>query len=248
MPVHDWTRVNAGTYHHFHALWIAHLSETLNSGVLPSGYYALAEQWAGHRVADVLALQSPVPPTGDGGVAVAERLPQVRRILTVSSASRMKRRTLVVRHTSGHRVIALVEIVSQANKDRPGHVAEFVDKAIEALESGIHLLVIDLFPPGPHDSQGMHGAIWERLDDAPYLLPQDEPLTLAAYAADRPPTAYVDHLAVGSPLPPMPLFLDLDRYVEVPLEPSYEAAYLGVPGFWREVIEGRQEPPPGSDG
>ncbi len=243
MPIHDWTRVNAGTFHDFHGGWINHLKEQLNGGTLPSGYYAMSEQWAGRRVADVLTLQTAVPPAGEGGVAVDERPPQVRRVLTVSSASRAKRRTLVIRHTSGHRVVAFIEIVSPSNKDRPGHVAEFVDKAIEAIERGIHLLLVDLFPPGPYDPQGMHGAIWERLDDEPYLLPPDEPLTLAAYAADRSPTAYVDHLAVGSPLPPMPLFLDLDRYVEVPLEPSYEAAYQGMASFWREVIEGRREPP-----
>lgn len=39
MPVHDWTRVDAGTFHAFHTAWITHLSETLNGGLLPPDYY-----------------------------------------------------------------------------------------------------------------------------------------------------------------------------------------------------------------
>ncbi len=42
MPIHDWTRVSAGTIHHFHTMWITHVSEALNAGLLPEGYYALA--------------------------------------------------------------------------------------------------------------------------------------------------------------------------------------------------------------
>ena len=61
MPVHDWTSVDAGTFHAFHTAWITHLSETLNGGLLPSGYYAMPEQHAGRSIADVLTLH-----TGDG--------------------------------------------------------------------------------------------------------------------------------------------------------------------------------------
>jgi hypothetical protein len=38
-------------------------------------------------------------------------------------------------------------------------------------------------------------------------------------------------------------FLRPDRYVDVPLEPTYLAAYRAMPGFWRDVLEGR--PPQG---
>ncbi len=41
----------------------------------------------------------------------------------------------------------------------------------------------------------------------------------------------------------MPLFLNPDRYVNVPLEATYLAAYRGMPAFWREVLEGRQPQP-----
>jgi hypothetical protein len=247
MPVHDWSRVEAGTFHAFHTAWITHLSESLNAGLLPPNYYALPEQHAGRSIADVLTLQTPsgasaLPPE-TGGVAVVDSPPQVRRRLASSPAARGSRRTLTIRHVSGHRIVALIEIVSPANKDRAAHVAEFADKEEAALLYGIHVLLVDLFPPGPYDPAGMHGAIWERLDDEPYLPPADEPLTLAAYVAGPTPEAYVEHLRVGLPLADMPLFLNPDRYINVPLESTYAAAYRGLPQYWRDVLEGRTNVP-----
>ena len=53
---------------------------------------------------------------------------------------------------------------------------------------------------------------------------------------------YLEHLAVGTALPEMPLFLRPDRYVNVPLESTYQAAYRGLPAFWREVLEAPTTP------
>src|SRR4051794_5922539 len=64
MPVHDWSRVDAGTFHHFHSLWIAEISNALNDGLLPPDYYAMAEQVVGGTIPDVLTLQSVEPPGG----------------------------------------------------------------------------------------------------------------------------------------------------------------------------------------
>lgn len=251
MAVHDWTRVDAGTFHAFHTAWITHLSETLNGGLLPPSYYALPEQHGGRLIADVLTLQAPMPAVpvasaSEGGVAVAESPPRVRRKLSPSPTARGTRRTLAIRHVSGHRIIALVEIISPANKDRAAHVAEFADKAETALWHGIHLLLVDLFPPGRYDPQGMHAAIWERFDDEPYLLPPDEVLTLGSYVAGPAPEAYLEHLAMGSPLAEMPLFLTPDRYINVPLESAYSTAFCGLPAFWRDVLEGLRQPPAGT--
>lgn len=251
MPVHDWTRVNAGTFHDFHSAWIIHLKEALNGGLLPPGYYAQAEQHAGRVLADVLTLQADVPepegPVEGGPVAVAEAPPRVGRKVMASpnAAYRATRRTLAVRHVSGHRVVALVEILSPANKDRPSSVGDFVAKVHAALHHGCHLLVVDLYPPGPHDPQGIHAAIWESFDPEDYVLPEDRPLTLAAYVAGPLPEAYLEHVAVGDTLSEMPLFLRPDAYVNVPLEAAYQTAYRGVPAYWRGVVEGRATPRPG---
>jgi hypothetical protein len=251
MPVHDWARVDAGIFHAFHTGWVAALQNTLNDGLLTGGYYALAEQHAGHPIMDVLALHAsaapqepltlPLPPAPDtGGMAVAEAPPRTRRKQILDPGAASLRRSLAIRHVSGHRLVALVEIVSPANEDRARHIEEFTDKILSALNVGVHVLLVHLFPPGRRDPDGLHGALRRELDpsDDRYELPNGEPLTLASYAAGPRVEAYLEHVAVGAALPEMPLFLRPDRYVNVPLEPTYQAAYRGLPAFWREVLEG----------
>jgi Protein of unknown function (DUF4058) len=248
MPVHDWTRVEAGIFHDFHTVWTVLLRNALNHGLLPPGYYALAEQHAGRAIADVLTLHGSAEtgeaawlPPDTGGIAVADAPPPVRRRQTLEPTLLARRRSLAIRHISGHRLIALIEIISPANKDRRRHVDDLVDKAISALERGVHFLLIDLFAPGPHDPSGIHGAVLECLEqyDPTYRLPAGTPLTLASYVGGPLVEIYLEHLAVGATLPEMPLFLRPDRYVNVPLELTYQAAYADMPLIWRDVIEGR---------
>lgn len=116
----------------------------------------------------------------------------------------------------------------------------FLEKPVAALQVGYHLLILDLWPPGSFDPEGIHGAIWAEIGGR-YAAPADQPLTLAAYAARGvgQVTAYVEPLTVGTALPDMPLFLTSEEYVNVPLERTYLAAYAGVPERWRRVIEAR---------
>jgi hypothetical protein len=248
MPVHDWTRVEAGIFHDFHTVWAVAIRNALNEGLLPEGYYVMAEQHAGRAIADILTLHASSEaaepswlPPDTGGMAVAEAPPRVRRKQTIQPTILSRRRSLAIRHVSGHRLVALIEIVSIGNKDRSRHVEDLVDKAVSALERGVHLLLVDLFPPGLHDPSGIHGSICQSLDEAgePYALPTDAPLTLASYAAGSVVDIYFEHLAVGSILAEMPLFLRPDRYVNVPLESTYQASYRSMPAFWRDVLEGR---------
>jgi len=249
MPIHDWTRVSHGTWHAFHLSWISEIQEALNDGRMPPDYYAQAEQIAGPMGPDVLTLQEPDSPSsngkpdvasdaGDGGVAVATAPPRTR--LTAETEMNdyvLKRRTIVVRHNSGDRIIALLEIVSPGNKSAQHAIDSFVEKAQESLYRGYHLLIVDLFPPGPRDPNGIHGAIWRKLSDEPFALPPGEPLTLVAYSAGQRKKAYIEPTAVGKSLIDMPLFLTPDRYVNVPLEETYQGAYRGVPRKWKAVLE-----------
>jgi hypothetical protein len=136
----------------------------------------------------------------------------------------------------------MVEIVSPGNKDGEQHVEQFVDKAVEALRNGIHLLVIDLFPPGESDPHGIHAAIWDIVGGRGFVPPPDRPLTLAAYMAQRLPEAFVEPVAIGQALAEMPLFLAAGYYVNTPLEATYMAAYAGLPAIVRDVVDGRAPP------
>lgn len=81
MPVHDWTRVEAGIFHAFHHDWITEIARALNRGLLPSDYYALPEQIAGEFGPDVLTLSTSHPAsnagTPSGGIALAVAPPKV---------------------------------------------------------------------------------------------------------------------------------------------------------------------------
>jgi hypothetical protein len=248
MPVHDWTRVDAGIFHHFHHAWIEEIARTLNRTLLCPPYYALAEQIAGGMGPDVLTLKGPTkgsPPEANppGSVALAAAPPKVAfRARTEVDLYGRKAKAVVIRHTSGHPVIAVLEIVSPGNKSNRHAVRAFVKKAEEMLEAGIHRLVVDLFPPGPRDPQGMQKAIWDEFADNDFLLPPDKPLSVGAFRGGPGPEAFLQPTAVGTALPDMPLFLTPEDYVLVPLEPTYQSAWEAVPAFWRDVLTGTGTP------
>ncbi len=250
MPVHDWTRVDAGIFHAFHHDWITDISRALNGGLLPSEYYALPEQIASGLGPDVLTLRRPsgngVPPRTDlpgSTVALAVAPPKVR-IRMGSEANRYaaKAKTVTIRHVSNHLIVAMVEIVSPGNKNNQNGLNAFVRKAREALAAGIHLLLIDLFPPSSRDPLGIHGAVWGEDCDPNYSLSADKPLTCVAYIGGAGAEAFVEPFAVGDALPEMPLFLSPEMYVPVPLESTYQSAWEGMPAYWRDVLTGKLDP------
>lgn len=247
MPVHDWTRVDAGIFHDFHHTWITEIKRALNGGLLPPDHYALAEQIAGGLGPDVLTLQRPAngaPPPNEpsGGVILATAPPKVQfRLRAEPDLYAAKAKAVTIRHASDHRVIAVIEIVSPGNKNNRHGLRAFVGKALELLKGGIHLLIVDLFPPGPRDPQGIHKAIWDEIEEGPFELPPDKPMTLAAYVATVPKTAYVEPVGIGDVLLDMPAYLDADTYVPVPLEATYQATWASCPEDMREAVE-RGEP------
>ena len=248
MPIHDWTRVKAGIFHDFHHEWISQIKRALNGGLLPPGYYALAEQIAGGMGPDVLTLDfgpSPGPssssPNGapdGGGVALEVRRPRVRYHVEAEPGSYAgKAKAVVVRHSSDHRVVAMVELVSPGNKASRYAIDQFAAKARQAMQDGVHLLIVDLFPPGPRDPGGLHRLIWDEGDGGGFTLPPDEPLACISYIGGPAPQLFLEPMAVGRALPEeMPLFLDPGHYVPVPIEATYLAAFDAVPAVWRDAL------------
>ncbi|MBM4071621.1 MAG: DUF4058 family protein [Planctomycetes bacterium] len=241
MPIHDWTRVEAGIFHHFHHSWIEELQRALNRDLLPADYYALAEQITGRLGPDVLTLRKPVegaaPVPRSGGVATAP-LPRTRfHARAEAGRYAAKSKSVVVRHRSNHDVVAMIEIVSPGNKDSQRALSAFVHKAEDALAAGIHLLIVDLFPPTSRDPLGIHRAIWADREDT-FVFAADRPLTCVSYLAGECPEAFVEPTAVGDALPTMPLFLTPDQFVSVPLEAAYQPAWDALPAYWRQVVAG----------
>jgi hypothetical protein len=252
MPVHDWKKVDAGIFHAFHHIWITALHEAV-SRRLPPSYYCLPEQTAGAGNPDVLTLQFTAPPTPhptangngthkageSGGVAVVTAPPKARFTARSEMVARNPK-SVVVRHVTGHRVVAIIEVVSPNNKASEAALRSIAEKAANFLRARVHLLFLDLFPPSARDPNGIHPVIWSQIEEQPFTLPADKPLTLAAYSAGLALEAFVEPVAVGDVLPDMPLFLTSDAHIPVPLEATYCEAWAKIPSPWREILE-----PPG---
>jgi hypothetical protein len=249
MPMHDWPLVPAGICHAFDHGWITALCNVLNSGLLPEEFYALAEQQAAGFGPDVLTLHDEASRRGDearDAVRSSTLLVRPRTRFTVETDAELYRRrksSVVVRHLSGDRIIAMIEIVSPGNRASRHGFRAVVDKACELLEARIHLLILDLFPPGPRDPNGVHAAIWEEVQDEPFQVPVDQGLTLVAYECGLTTRASSEPVAVGDALPDMPLFLEPEAFVPVLLEMTYQTAFDLLPAKWRKVLESARAHP-----
>lgn len=114
---------------------------------------------------------------------------------------------------------------------------DFVDKVSELLRRGIHLLLVDLFPPTPRDPFGMHKVVWDQIVDEDFTFPPGKDRILASYEMGLELTAYVEPTAVGDVLPEMPLFVASGLHVRVPLEATYNATWDVSPEAFRTAVE-----------
>src|SRR5579872_4673564 len=140
MPIHDWTRVEAGDFHHFHQTWIPLLAAALNKGILPPEFMAMAEQVTGRPIPDVMTLQARHTSGSPSGAAVLDTPPTARVIQKYEKIDYAKRvDRIAIRHGRG-RVVAIIEILSPGNKSSRHAIKSFVEKTADILNQGIHLL------------------------------------------------------------------------------------------------------------
>lgn len=249
MPIHDWTKVEANLFHDFHQTWAVEIRNALNRGLLPKGFIALVEQHAPGVIPDILALNrksSSEPADLEGptrGAVIMAAEPKTRYVIRAQQNSMAARgNRITIQHSRGD-IVCVIEIVSPGNKNSRYALRKFVEKSLELLRNGIHLLVIDLFPPSKRDPQGIPQAIWDEIEGTPFERPANQPLTLAAYIADLPITACFEPIAVGDVMPDMPAYLDLRHYVPVPLEATYMATWASYPEDMREdIMKGQTAP------
>ena len=210
MPIHDWTRVPAGLFHRFPPA-LDHRDRPRaeprpaaqgGRGAGGTTVGAARGRRSGHRAKD----EAPAHRTGrrrrrHGTSRHAHRPPHRSRRFYSGRANR-----IVVRHHLG-RIIAVIEVLSPGNKDSRAALRDFVEKTIDFLRKGIHVLIVDLFPPTPRDPFGMHKVIWDEIVEEDFAFPPGKDRILASYETGGERAAYVEPVAVGDPLPDMPLFL-----------------------------------------
>lgn len=244
MPIHDWTRVPSGLFHHFHQSWSIRLTDALNRGLLPPGLAALVEQRAGTKEPDVLAIETwngLSNRTGglnedlEGGVVTKERPTTTIMYRSSEEIYAARANRITIRHHLGE-IVAIIEIVSPGNKDKRSAVSDFVEKVVDFIRSGVHVLIVDLFPPTPRDPNGLHKLIWDEISDEEFEFPAGQDRLLASYQAGREKTAYLEPLAIGETMPDMPLFLTPDLHIKVPLEETYRATWESLPKELRNAV------------
>jgi Protein of unknown function (DUF4058) len=248
MPIHDWTRVDAGLFHAFHHRWVDALCDALNEGGLSPDYFALPKQSVRGPIPDVLTLrlssEDHRPSGAVHGLAEAVNPPRARVVRRVEQKVYARKADRVtVRHRHGQ-IVAVIEIVSPGNKSGVAALRAYVQETSDLIEQGVHLLVIDLFLPTKRDPQGIHKLIWDELEEEDFDLPADKPLILAAYEAGQDCVAYVEPVAVGDLLPDMPLFLRAGFYVPVPLEATYQTTWRLFPAPLKGLLENRNADAP----
>jgi hypothetical protein len=203
--------------------------------ILPEGYVAAPSVHMGAAFEiDVSTYQRDEPEPrerpgeGDGGVAVATWAPP-KPTLTLETElpdqDEYEVRVYDVRH--GRRLVAAIEIVSPANKDRPESRRAFVAKVAALLQRDVSVSVVDLVTIRQFN---LYADLLELIGRSDPILGAEPPELYAVTVRGRKRVrkrpmlnTWFYPMALGQPLPTLPIWLDVDLGVSLDLETSYEA-------------------------
>jgi hypothetical protein len=132
------------------------------------------------------------------------------------------------------RLVAAVEIVSPANKDRPEHRRAFVAKCAGLLQERVSVVLVDVVTTR---TQNLYRELLDLIGQSdPLLSPEPPPLyTTACRLTKREGEWLLEtwsySLGLGRPLPTVPLWLADNLAVPLELEDSYEqsCSILNIP-------------------
>jgi hypothetical protein len=215
----------------FHVNWAGAIADILNESLLPEGYFAEEHAHLGPRVEIDMAAFADAPSDSMGDVSTAT-LP-VRTwtpptaALVAPAAFPDLFEVLVFESEGGATLVAAIELVSPANKDRAAHRRSFAVKCASYLCQGVSLILIDIVTTR---LANLHNEVMSLLGhgDA-FALPSDFGLYAVAYRPlVRGGVEQIDiwpaPLAVGRSLPVLPLALNAELCLPLDLEAAYTAA------------------------
>lgn len=216
----------------FHVNWAGAIADALNDRLLPDGYFAEEHARLGARVEiDVATFSDDGQPEGGNGATstLSTRVwspPTPAFSVPVEFPDSFE--VLVTRSEGGTTLVAAIELVSPANKDRALHRSAFAAKCASYLSDGISLVVIDIVTSR---QSNLHNELMRLLSpDRPGLeLPAAATLYAVAYRpVVREGTEQVDvwpeELRIGGSLPLLPLALDGETCLPLDLDVTYTVA------------------------
>jgi len=213
----------------FHGAWAEAIALTLNQGLLPPRFFAEARVKLGRLVEiDVGTLEEGAQDTasksGNGVALWAPAKPALRTTLPASPPDIFE--VQVLDDSEGPRLVAAIELVSPANKDRAAHRSQFAVKCASYLHSQVAVVVIDVVTERRAD---LHRELLDLMRVSPDHGPDAFELYSAAYRTLPSEQALVleawlESLNVGAHLPTVPLWIRPDLCLPLDLEMTYEAA------------------------
>jgi hypothetical protein len=217
----------------FHGQWPAMIVVGLNRR-LPARYVAAPLVHLGSSFeVDVAAFdrdQSNPRGIGEkddgGGIATAIWAPpKPTRTVSIDSPEPESYEVRVYDEQHGRRLVAAIEIVSPANKDRPDRRHAFVTKCAALLQDQVCVVIVDIVTSR---APNLYADLMEFFGQAD-PSPAGETARLSAVACRRQNAedawrleAWAHPLEIGEPLPTLPLWLAEDLAIPLDLEASYE--------------------------
>ena len=237
MPLRDHFRPpldNKHSWEELHGGWPMVIVQHLRKK-LPPGYTAGPRLHSGSQVEiDIAAFETDEllsaydPSEGNGGVATAVWAPPRPSVAIETTLPEYDEFEVRIYDTKrGRHLVAAIEIVSPANKDRPEHRNVFVAKCAALLQKGVAVSIVDLVTVRHFNLYAELLAFIGHSD--PTLGAEPPPLYAAScrWVKKGKRTmleAWSHVLALGQPLPTLPLWLAEDLVVPLDLEQSYEQA------------------------
>jgi hypothetical protein len=211
----------------FHNAWATFIAQQLN-GILPPNFAAEVQVKLSVQVeADVATLEEEERTEGEDNGAVATAVwapPRPAISVGVDFADIDLFEVQIIRDDADVEVVAAVELVSPANKDRATTRRAFAITCASYLHQGIGVAVVDVVTGR---RANLHTELFDLLD----LAPTEEALGHLYATAYRTITrrkktrleAWTERLALGGILPTVPVWIASDRAVPLDLEQSYLA-------------------------
>jgi len=232
MPLRDHFRSPVNDTHSWdevHGQWPAEIVRTLNP-ILPPGFRSAPQVHLGApfevdvSTYDLDTRESAAAAVGGGtGTQVA-----LAPTYTVEAelADQDEYEVRVYDAERGRRLVATIELVSPSNKDRPENRELFVGKVAALLQQDVCVSIVDLVTVRRANLYADLLTLLGRVD--PQLAPAPPHLYAVTLRGRRPPQgrfrldAWLYPMAVGEPLPTLPIWLTADLRVMLPLETSYQ--------------------------
>lgn len=217
----------------FHGMWPAGIVRYLRTH-LPPGYVAAPTTHPGSQIEfDVAAFENDDAPRlrgadGEGGVAVATWAPPTPTIAVETDVPDYDEYSVRIYDAErGRQLVAVIELLSPGNKDRPEKRNAFVGKCAALMQKGVAVSIVDVVTTRQFN---LYAELLQFLGQGDPTLGEPLPHLYAVSCKWRPQgkrmllQTWSHPLAIGEPMPTLPLWLTGTLAVPLDLEPSYEQA------------------------